>query len=187
VEETGLRIIAGQWKGRRLSSLKGMHTRPTSDRVKESMFNMLQRYISGSVVLDLFAGTGNLGLEALSRGCLRVVFVEKDPRAIDVLNKNRANLECFEQSKVIRDDVFHAIKYIAGKERFNIIFADPPYSKGLEVPLLNAIAECDILHEDGIIMLEHAGRECQPDEVNCLKKVQYRRYGDTGISVFIKE
>jgi len=182
-----LRVIAGRWKGRRLLAVKGMHTRPTSDRVKEAIFNMLQQYITGSNVLDLFAGTGNLGLEALSRGCSRVVFVEKDPRAIDVLNKNRANLGCVEQTTVMRDDVFHAIKRLSGRERFDIIFADPPYSRGLEAPLLDAIADSDILYQDGIVVLEHSSRDHQPDRVGSLIKLQDRRYGDTEISLYKKE
>jgi len=187
MEEIGLRIIAGCWKGRRLLAVKGMHTRPTSDRVKEAIFNILQQYIADSNVLDLFAGTGNLGLEALSRGCSRVVFVEKDPRVIDVLNKNRANLGCLEQSMVIRDDVFHSIKRLSGRERFDIIFADPPYSRGLEAPLLDAIADSDILCQDGIVVLEHSSRDHQPDRVGSLIKLQDRRYGDTEISLYKKE
>lgn len=187
MEATNLRVIAGRWKGRRLLAVKGMHTRPTSDRVKEAIFNILQQRIIGSNVLDLFAGTGNLGLEALSRGCSKVTFVEKDPRAVDVLNKNRANLGCIEQTTVLRDDAFHAIKRFSGKERFDIIFADPPYSKGLEVPLLTAIADSGILSEDGIMVLEHSNRDSQPDRVGSLIKLQDRRYGDTEISLYIRE
>ncbi|WP_394355733.1 16S rRNA (guanine(966)-N(2))-methyltransferase RsmD [Caldicoprobacter guelmensis] len=185
--EFNLRIIAGRWKGRRLLAVKGMHTRPTSDRVKEAIFNILQRCIEGANVLDLFAGTGNLGLEALSRGCARVVFVEKDPRAVDVLNKNRASLGCTEQTAVIRDDVFHAIKRLSCQERFDIIFADPPYGKGLETPLLNAIAENDVLCQDGVVILEHSSRDPQPDRVGNLVKLQDRRYGNTEISFYKKE
>lgn len=187
MEAMSLRVIAGRWKGRRLLAAKGMNTRPTADMVKEAIFNILQQRIAGSSVLDLFAGTGNLGLEALSRGCSRVVFVEKDARAVDVLNKNRANLGCLEQTTVMRYDVFHAIKCLSGKERFDIIFADPPYSKGLEVPLLNAIADSDILHEDGIVVLEHSSRDHQPDRVGNLVKLQDRHYGDTVISFYKKE
>jgi len=187
MEAMDLRVIAGRWKGKRLLAVKGMHTRPTSDRVKEAMFNILQHRIAGSNVLDLFAGTGNLGLEAISSGCLKVVFVEKDPRAIDVLNRNRANLGCVEQTTVVRDDVFHAIKRFSGRERFDIIFADPPYSRGLEEPLLNAIAGSDILSQDGIVVIEHSSRDHQPDRVGSLVKLQDRRYGDTEISLYKRE
>ena len=136
-----MRIIAGRWKGRIIESLKGTSTRPTYDRVKEAIFNILQGYIPDSIVLDLFAGTGNLGLEALSRGCKKAVFVEKNPHVAKILNKNRRNLGCMDQSQVICDDVFHAIKHLSGKEKFDVIFADPPYNTGLDVKILNAIAE----------------------------------------------
>ena len=181
-----MRIIAGCWKGRNLVSLKGSSTRPTYDRIKEAMFNILQGYIPDSLVLDLFAGTGNLGLEALSRGCKKVVFVEKNPRAVRVLNKNRSNLGCLNQSHVICDDVFRVIRYLSGKERFDLIFADPPYDKGLEILVLNAIAENDILQPQGIIVLEHSSKVAQPDEVENIKKIQTRKYGSTSISFFRK-
>jgi len=186
LEEAILRIIAGCWKGRNLVSLKGSSTRPTYDRIKEAMFNILQGYIPDSLVLDLFAGTGNLGLEALSRGCKKVVFVEKNPRAVRVLNKNRSNLGCLNQSHVICDDVFRVIRYLSGKERFDLIFADPPYDKGLEILVLNAIAENDILQPQGIIVLEHSSKVAQPDEVENIKKIQTRKYGSTSISFFRK-
>jgi len=186
LEEAILRIIAGCWKGRNLVSLKGSSTRPTYDRIKEAMFNILQGYIPDSLVLDLFAGTGNLGLEALSRGCKKVVFVEKNPRAVRVLNKNRSNLGCLNQSHVICDDVFRVIRYLSGKERFDLIFADPPYDKGLEILVLNAIAENDILQPQGIIVLEHSSKVDQPDEVENIKKIQTRKYGSTSISFFRK-
>ncbi|NLO83457.1 MAG: 16S rRNA (guanine(966)-N(2))-methyltransferase RsmD [Clostridiales bacterium] len=181
-----MRIIAGRWKGRKLLSLKGTSTRPTYDRVKEAMFNILQAYIPDSLVLDLFAGTGNLGLEALSRGCKKVVFVEKNPRAVEILNQNRRNLGCFDQSHVVCDDVFHAIRYLSGKERFDVVFADPPYNEGMDARLIYAIAESDVMQPDGIIMLEHSSRSNQPDEAGDIKRIQTRKYGNTSISIYRK-
>lgn len=181
-----MRIIAGRWKGRIIESLKGTSTRPTYDRVKEAIFNILQGYIPDSIVLDLFAGTGNLGLEALSRGCKKAVFVEKNPHVARILNKNRRNLGCMDQSQVICDDVFHAIKHLSGKEKFDVIFADPPYNTGLDVKILNAIAESDVMGSCCIIMLEHASRTYLPDEVGVIRKIQSRKYGNTGISIYRK-
>lgn len=182
-----MRIIAGRWKGRPLASLKGFNTRPTSDRVKESIFNIIQSYIPESVVLDLFAGTGNLGLEALSRGCRRAIFVEKSSRAIEVLDKNRTSLEYCHKSKIVRRDALGAIKRLSGNEKFDIIFADPPYGMGLEIPVLEAIATGDLLNQKGIIVLEHHAGEFQPDQVGNLKKSETRKYGNTCISFYKKE
>ena len=103
-----------------------------------------------------------------------------------MLNKNRSNLGCLNQSHVICDDVFRVIRYLSGKERFDLIFADPPYDKGLEILVLNAIAENDILQPQGIIVLEHSSKVDQPDEVENIKKIQTRKYGSTSISFFRK-
>jgi 16S rRNA (guanine966-N2)-methyltransferase len=179
-----LRIIAGRWKGKPLLSLKGITTRPTSDRVKESVFNIIQSYVPDSMVLDLFAGTGSLGLEALSRGCKRVIFVERDPRAMEILNKNRTSLEYCGKSEVIRRDVLSAIKGFSGSKKFDIIFADPPYDIGLAIPVLEAISTEDVLNEKGVIVLEHHAGEIQPEQIGSLKKIQARKYGNTCISFY---
>src|SRR5665648_926867 len=134
-----LRIIAGEHKGRVLQTVKGSSTRPTSDKVKESLFNILQAKLLGCYVLDLFSGTGNLGLESLSRGSERVVFVEKDSKALAVLRNNCKTLNYMDYVDIIPIDVLRAIPELSLKEKtFDIVFMDPPYNKGFEVPVVDA-------------------------------------------------
>jgi N6-adenine-specific methylase len=126
-----MRIIGGRAKGRRIFTPKGRRIRPTSDMVKESLFNILPS-IKGKLFLDLFAGTGNVGLEALSRGAAMAVFVERNPHLAEVINKNLAICGFDENYEIISATVEKGIKLLSkGRKRFDIIFADPPYEKGI--------------------------------------------------------
>lgn len=179
-----MRIIGGQAKGRRISVPPGYDVRPTSDRIKEALFNILNS-VEGLKFLDLYAGTGNVGIEALSRGAEEVVFVEK----VDVLIKNlKKNLEKFgfhSRYRIFRMDVEKAVECLADAGmRFDLIFADPPYRKGFidkTIALLNA--HPSILAENGWMILQHAMSE--PLNVkSCgeFELIDTRRYGDTILS-----
>jgi len=165
-----------------------MTTRPTSDKVKEALFNIIQMRLQGSIVLDLFAGTGNLGLEAISRGSQKAIFVEKDRRAISVLNKNRNALGYVEQTEIIPRDVFKALTDLSKRDiLFDIIFVDPPYQKGYEEAVLSSIDKAKILKPDGIIVIEHDKKRLPPEKVESLIRFDQRIYGRTGISFYRKD
>lgn len=180
-----MRIIAGEFKGMVIQPVKGRNTRPTSSRIKESIFNILQHSLEDQLVLDLFAGTGNLGLEALSRGCSKVVFVEKDPSACQILLSNCRQLGCQYRSELIKKDVFKALKILSirGKS-FDVIFIDPPYQSEYEIPTIQSISEKMLLSKNGIIVLEHDSKNQQPEQIHNIVKYDVRKYGNTCISFY---
>lgn len=182
------RIISGSFKGRSLKTFSGTNTRPTADRVKESVFNIIQDKLPGSSVLDLFAGTGSLGLEAISRGCNIAVFVEKDKRALAVLRENCKVLGCTDDIVIMPMDVEKAIRSLQAKDYvFDIVFMDPPYDRNLETPVLLTLSESGIVKNDGIIILEHMTKAKQPDATGIFTRFDTRRYGSTSISFYRKE
>lgn len=178
-----MRIVGGRLKGRRLAAVKGLHTRPTSDKVREAVFNILPRDFPFRTVLDLFAGTGAMGLEALSRGALEAAFVDSDAGAVAVIRKN---LElCNEKARVIRKDALSALKEFGRKnESFDLIIIDPPYSSELAFLALKAIDEGGILSPGGIIVAEAAKRAPLEAALPGLEAIDERRYGDTMVYFF---
>ncbi len=178
-----MRIIAGMAKGRRLVTSKGQSLRPTSDRVKESIFNILGDKVEGRVVLDLFAGTGNLGIEALSRGARRAVFVEKGRRALQLIQKNLLQCGMTGQSEVVPKDVLRSIGIFGRRgESFDLILIDPPYEKGLIERTLTRLRSESIYHEDSILVIQHDRREPLPDPLEGWELVRQRKMGDTVVS-----
>lgn len=144
-----MRVITGIARGRKLSEPKNMDIRPTTDLVKESIFNIVQFDVEGRRCLDLFAGTGQLGIEALSRGAASVTFVDEANEAVKII---KSNLEhCGLKGEVVRDDAFSFLK---GSGKFDLIFLDPPYDAGYMAPILQKIKEIDILSDGGIIICE---------------------------------
>ena len=179
-----MRVISGKWKGKRLFSVKGLNLRPTSDRVKEAVFNILQDHVEGRQVLDLFAGTGALGIEALSRGAKRVVFVEESTRSLTALRKNIDGCKAKDQVQVLAREVLVAIKILEAQgESFHLIFLDPPYGKGLADQTLKALAGNPIVSPNTLIIAEHASNE-EVLEFPPLQRVDARRYGRTLVSFF---
>ena len=147
-----MRVISGAAKGRRLKSFKGRTLRPTADRVKEALFNILSHDLSGLKVLDLFAGTGNLTLEALSRGAQEACLVDRSQGAATMIRANLHTLGFSKRSRVVVMPVLRAIRSLAAKgERFDLIFVDPPYEKGWLERVLVAVARENLLEEKGII------------------------------------
>lgn len=183
-----LRIISGERKGRVIKTLEGVNTRPTSDRVKESLFNILMFQIPSSSVLDLFSGSGNLGLESLSRGAKDVVFVEKNSAALKILRQNCMSLDYLDCSQILPYDVIHAISKLSQNEKsFDIVFMDPPYDKGLEIPTLLALDEANLINEGGIITVEHLYENHLPQTVGSFVQYDMRKYRGTAISFYRKE
>ncbi|MCL4439866.1 MAG: 16S rRNA (guanine(966)-N(2))-methyltransferase RsmD [Firmicutes bacterium] len=180
-----MRIIAGTAKKRLLKVPSGWTGRPTADRVKESLFNILGNIILGCSILDLFAGTGNIGIEALSRGAARAVFVEKDRRASAAIMQNLKNTGFENRSKVIMKDVYRAMAELGDKgERFDIVFLDPPYGMGYEVPVMMSLAELQVVSGGGLIIAESSKREALPPGVEKFALFRQERYGDTMLSFY---
>lgn len=179
-----MRIIAGCFRGRRLKEPKDRNIRPTADRVKEAVFSILAFDIHGKRVLDLFAGTGNLGLEALSRGADYSVFVDSSREALGLVRTNIMTLGLEDRSDVLLMDALKSIDYLdKNRERFDIVFIDPPYREGFYEEVINKIAKSGIMNEESIIVVEHPGDmklEIHPDGMKVYKQ---KKYGNTKITI----
>lgn len=173
-----MRIIAGKRKGFSLKAPKGYDTRPTSDRVKEAMFNMIQGYEKDAHVLDLFAGTGALGLEALSRGAKSAVFVEKNLAPWRILLANIAKAGFEDQSTVRKTDALHFLQQYQGKP-FDLIFIDPPYGSEVENYLLTSILNKGLLAPSGLIIYERGVQDKPFPGISGLTIMKEKVYGDT--------
>lgn len=179
-----MRIISGASKGRKLASPRGHALRPTSDRVKESIFNILGDEVEGKIVLDLFAGTGNLGIEALSRGATKAVFVERANEALRMIQRNLLHCGFPGQAEIIPKEVSRAIPLLEARgESFDLILMDPPYEKGWVLRTLLTLNRHHIYHEGSVLVIEHGRREPLPPETGGWRVVKQRRTGDTIISI----
>lgn len=179
-----LRIISGKFKNRKIQSPKGMETRPTSDRLRGAVFNMLQQQIEGVDFLDLFAGSGAMGIEAISRGARRVVLVDQGRAAIEVIRENLETLGVGREALVMGQDVFRALDYLEGKgETFDVIYVDPPYTerkgiKGIGSKILERIDRGKLLKRDGELFIEESQEsELEKESLSQLKFIEQRVYG----------
>ncbi len=178
-----MRIISGTSRGRKLVTPKRYAVRPTSDRVKESLFNILGSEIEGKVVLDLFAGTGNLGIEALSRGAERVIFVEKGRQALRLIQTNLHQFGLVDRSEIIPKDVNRAIGILKQRgECFDLILMDPPYEKGLIQRTLMKLNTHPIYDRDSILVIEHNRREPLPRILDGWNLIRQQKIGDALLS-----
>ncbi len=181
-----MRIISGKLKGRKLTSFRGQRIRPTSDRVREAIFDILTIEWGGKEVLDLFAGTGGLGIEALSRGAHRVIFVENHPQALLVLKKNLRALKLTESCELVKLKVEAGIRSAEkNKWKFDVVFLDPPYAAGLADSTLRLIAESNILKENSLVVVEHPCKEKFLEQYRKIRMIDQRGYGGTGVSFFM--
>jgi 16S rRNA (guanine966-N2)-methyltransferase len=180
-----MRVIGGGAKGRRLLAPKGQAVRPTADRVKESLFNILPRDFSGKKMLDLFAGTGNLSIEALSRGADRALLVDISERSVAAIKANLQRLGFAERSEVWLAPVARSLRSLARRnETFDYVFLDPPYDQRLAERTLDIIAQCNVLRESGTLVVEHSRRETVKPAYGSLRLHDQRRYGDTLLSFY---
>lgn len=179
-----MRIIAGDSKGRRLEAPPGLATRPTSDRVREAIFNILGQRFEGGAILDLYAGSGAFGLEALSRGAERATFVDQGKSAAATCQRNIEALGFQDRSEILRADVAAALRALAARSgRFALVFADPPYEEGPHAAL-ELLSSSELVEPGGRVVAEHS-RQRAPDEAyGELVRTDVRRYGDTTISFF---
>lgn len=183
-----MRIISGSARGRRLLSPKNFRIRPTADRVKESLFNILT-VLMGSFVqcraLDIFAGTGNLGIEALSRGASHAVFVDSHKDSITLINKNLRLCGFVERARVINAEAVAGLGLLEkGEAPFQLVFIDPPYRKGHAERTLEYLAASALIGGGSLVVVEIASDEVLPPEFGSLKEFDRRVYGDTVIAFF---
>jgi 16S rRNA (guanine966-N2)-methyltransferase len=179
-----VRIVAGRWRGRKLEVPAGLAVRPTADRVKVCIFDTVQAIVPGSRVLDLYAGSGNLGLEALSRGARRAVLVERAPVALRALERNVARLAAGPEVEVVRGD---ALGYLASSppEPFDLVLADPPYAVGVEDAVLERAA--GVLRAGGWFVLQHGRAWKAPAPSGGLVPWRSKRFGDTVVDFLVRE
>lgn len=179
-----MRIIAGRLKGRKLVGFSASHIRPTSDIVKGSIFNKLQMHIDGASVLDLFSGTGNLGIEAYSRGARHVTFVENHTQSLKILKNNLNTLDLVGPGvEVIAMDVMKFLSSYKGAP-YNIILIDPPFTKELAHPTMLRVAESAAIDSDSLVVIESSKRERLDSDYNDLKRYDVREFGDKTVSYF---
>lgn len=180
------RIISGTARGIRLQSPEGTGTRPTTDRIKETLFNILSPYLAEARVLDLFAGTGGLCLEAVSRGALSGVMVEADRRCAEIIRFNMEKTSLKEQTELMRMDVSTAISILGqARKQFELVLMDPPYNRNFVVKTLQMLVEHDIIVHDGIAVVEHSLLEVPPDIIGGLHCVRRETYGESCFAFYV--
>ncbi len=179
-----MRVITGSARGVRLQAPKGMDTRPTLDQVKEGIFSAIQFEVEGRRVLDLFAGSGQMGIEALSRGAKSAVFVDMRQDACAVVRANLEKTRLTPNAQVLRSDY---LSYLSNcRETFDLIFLDPPYAEIFLENALKSISEIDILSECGILICERPAEKTLPAQIGCLHVSREYRYGRVAVSLYRK-
>ena len=180
-----MRVLAGALKGQRLVTAAGPVTRPTSDRVRIACLDTLMPFLPGGPFLDLFAGGGAVGIEALSRGAPSAAFVESDGHALRALRENVERLGLRDRARVIRDDAERAVAALARRgERFAVIFLDPPYASARAAPALAAVAAGLVVTAGAVVVLQHATKSPPPDAPGVLALWKARRFGETTLTFF---
>jgi len=185
-----MRIIAGKFRSRQLKSLKGLALRPTSDRLRETLFNVLGDLVAGSRFLDLFAGTGAVGIEAFSRGAHEVIFVEKHPPAVALIKKNLDSFEIRDHCRVLVEDAFRALERLAAEtktahSRIDLFFLDPPYSEEAQyIHILSFLGKAALLAPGAVVIAEHLRTLDLPESFGKLERVRVLRQGDAALSFY---
>ena len=180
-----MRIIAGDFKGRKLETPIGYDIRPTTEKVKEAIFSILQNDLYDAVCCDLFSGTGNLGLEALSRGAKKCFFCDNSRDSINITKRNIKACKAEDISVILPGDFEKCLARIESLgEKADIFLLDPPYREGLYERCFELIREYDLLAEDGIILAEHERKDEFPDEMFGFKLIKERNYGSITLSIY---
>lgn len=179
-----MRIITGSARGIKLETLEGLETRPTPERVKESVFSMLQFELENRRVLDLFAGSGQMGLEALSRGALGCTFVEKSLDAMEIVKKNARKTKLWDKCKIVNVDYKDFLRSSRTREKFDIVFLDPPYSQKIIPEILESLVKFDMLNNNAKVICE--SEDDIAYECNGLETVKHSKYGRVFITVLSK-
>lgn len=179
-----VRIIAGDARGARLKMVPGKHVRPTADRVKESLFSVIGPFFEGGKGLDLFAGTGSLGLEALSRGLHHMTFVDDSRASLETVKENVKLTKMVDRATLVKRDARAYVKTLANETGYAVIFLDPPYHEGFYETMLTLIGEKKLLTEEGTLVVEHPSKLEIPTEMAGLSAYRQLAYGDTAITLY---
>lgn len=180
-----VRVIAGAARGRALKAVPGTNTRPTTDKVKEAIFSMIGPYFDGGTALDLFAGTGGLGIEAWSRGVEKVIFVDKEKISLDVIRQNVQTAGAESAAEIYRNDAERALKALAKRDlTFSLVFLDPPYRMTNMDKVMTELAEKNMLGEYATIVVEHDASYRYPEELAGFEQTKTAKYGDTAVTIY---
>lgn len=180
-----MRVVSGTRKGTSLKAVPGNSTRPTTDKVKEAIFNIIGPFFQGGIGLDLFAGSGGLGIEAISRGMDLVIFVDRDGKAIQTIKENIKLCHLEDYTEVYRNEANRALKAIQKRGlTFDVVFLDPPYKKQQLLALLSEMADNHIISPNGIILCEHSNEVDLPDSVGNLTCIKREKYGIIQITIY---
>jgi 16S rRNA (guanine(966)-N(2))-methyltransferase RsmD len=188
-----MRVIAGTYRSRILKSLKGLALRPTSDRLRETLFNVLGPGVSGSRFVDLFAGTGAIGIEALSRAAAEIVFIENHPPAVNLIHRNLASLDIRSGFTVLSADALRGLELLQARQKrekpaYDYVFIDPPYAAAEEYErVLEFLGTADLLAYGGIVVAEHHRKFDLPEKAGGLRRVRVLRQGDAVLSFYRRE
>ena len=183
-----MRVIGGIARGTGLLAPHGMLTRPTADRVKEALFNIIQSHcrLAGLGILDICAGSGALGIEALSRGAASCCFVEKNREAIRCLKRNLSATHMTERACILEMDIFKALTVLKTRgDSFAVVFFDPPYSSDLYAVVAEKLSSAELLAPGGLFVAEASARNALPESIGCLVKNDRRVYGDTALEFYV--
>jgi 16S rRNA (guanine966-N2)-methyltransferase len=183
-----MRIIAGAYKGRRLATPRGETTRPTADQVRIALLDTLMPWLPEARVLDLFAGAGGVGLEALSRGAAHATFVERDARAVQALRANVTTLGVERAARILRDDVRRGLRTLSREGgRFDVVFLDPPYDGDDVATTLEALGGVELLADDAVVVAQHLTKRAPASSVGGLAAFRARRFGETTLTFFRRD
>lgn len=180
-----MRVVSGSAKGRPLKAVPGNGTRPTTDKVKEALFSMIGPYFEGGTALDLFAGSGGLGIEALSRGMDKAVFVDLESKSIEVIRANLKATKLEDQAAIYRNDAGRALKALAKRTtRFDLVFLDPPYRMKNGDKLMLTMHELELLKPEATIVLEYESKYSYPEQFGPFEQTRKAVYGETAVSIY---
>ena len=182
-----MRVVAGTARGLKLITRDSEDTKPTLDRVKEAMFSMLMPYLNRAKVLDLFSGSGALGIEALSRGASRCIFCDKSRECCDIITKNLKNTGLASGALLLQGDYTEILKKLKAQgENFDIVLLDPPYNKGLERGAMDIISGYGLCNPGGIVLCEHSFEDTMPEQWGVFSLIKEKKYGTVGVSIYEK-
>lgn len=180
-----MRVVSGSAKGRPLKAVPGTGTRPTTDKVKEALFSMIGPYFEGGTALDLFAGSGGLGIEALSRGMDKAVFVDLESKSIEVIRANLKATKLEDQAAIYRNDASRALKALAKRStKFDLVFLDPPYRMKNGDELMLTMHELGLLEPEATIVLEYESKYSYPEQFGPFEQTRKALYGETAVSIY---
>ncbi|RXZ77005.1 16S rRNA (guanine(966)-N(2))-methyltransferase RsmD [Paenibacillaceae bacterium] len=180
-----MRVIAGIAKGRPLKAVPGINTRPTTDKVKEAIFSMIGPFFDGGTALDLFAGTGGLGIEALSRGMAHALFIDRDRQSVEIVRRNVEAAGMNGKAEVYRNEAERALKLLQKRELvFRLIFLDPPYKMTNADELMAELAERGLLEQEARIVVEHDSTHRYPQTIGDFIELRHSQYGETAVTVY---